>query len=84
MADIDRLEALVAKLTEANVNQKLEIDRLIRAMGQGQGGGGNNQQPDVATARAKKVTSLKLAFRKSSKVKDVKDDQDLKVQEWLR
>ena len=62
MADIDRLEALVAKLTEANVNQKLEIDRLIRAMGQGQGGGGNNQQPDVAAARAKKGDLAQVSF----------------------
>ena len=77
--DIERLEAMVSQLTEANVMQKAEIDRLIGAMGRGIGGA-----PPAEAIRIKNMTALKLAFRKSSKVRDFKEDQDLKVQEWLK
>ena len=77
--DIERLEAMVSQLTEANVRQKAEIDRLIGAMGRGIGGA-----PPAEAIRIKNMTALKLAFRKSSKVRDFKEDQELKVQEWLK
>ena len=77
--DIERLEAMVSQLTEANVRQKTEIDRLIGAMGRGIGGA-----PPAEAIRIKNMTALKLAFRKSSKVRDFKEDQELKVQEWLK
>ena len=94
MAEIAKLEALVEKLAEANVQlnnelrnasvaQKAEVDRVIAALGQG-GGNLQPQQPNVGAVRAKNVANLKLAFRKSSKVKDFRESQDLKVQDWLK
>ena len=94
MTEIAKLEALVEKLAEANVQlnnelrnasvaQKAEVDRVIAALGQG-GGNLQPQQPNVGAVRAKNVANLKLAFRKSSKVKDFRESQDLKVQDWLK
>ena len=96
MVDVDRLEALVKELAEENVKlsnklrdatdaQRADVDTVIAAMAQG-GGGGNLQpqpivQPNAAAVRAKNVANLKLAFRKSGKVKDFKENQEIKVQE---
>ena len=42
------------------------------------------QAPDVVAIRAEKISKLNLALRKSSKIKDYKDTQDLSMKEWLR
>ena len=52
--DIERLETTVAQLTEANVRQKTEIDRLIGAIGRGVGGA-----PPPEAIRIKNMTVLK-------------------------
>ena len=51
--DIERLEAMVSQLTEANVRQKADIDRLIGAMGRGIGGA-----PPSEAIRIKNMTAL--------------------------
>ena len=93
MAKVEELERLVQKLAEENAKlsqhlkdsnaaQKAEIDRVIAALGRGGGGGvhgGGGPVPDPAAARAKNIANLKLSFRKSSKVKDFKESQELKV-----
>ena len=94
MGDVGRLESLVKKLTEANVkltedlraanvDRKNEIDRVVAALG-GAGGAGGGGHVGAAAVRAKNVANLKLSFRKSSKVKDYKENQELKIQEWIK
>ena len=95
MLDIARLEALVTKLTDENVKlnkelkdsnaaQKAEIDRVIAALGRGGAHGCGGHVPDPTASRAKNIANLKLSFRKSGKVKDFKESQELKVQEWIK
>ena len=48
------------------------------------GGLPNVAHVNTAAVRAKNISNLKLSFRKSSKVKDYKETQDLKVQEWIK
>ena len=72
MGDIDRLESLVIKLTEANVkltddlraanvNQKAEIDRVVAALGNNGGAGGplNGANVNAAAVRSKNIANLK-------------------------
>ena len=97
MGDIEQLESLVIKLTEANVkltddlraanvNQKAEIDRVLAALGNNGGAGGqpNVANVNAAAVRSKNIANLKLSFPKSSKVKDYRENQDLKIQEWIK
>ena len=96
MGDIEKLETLVRELAEENVKLssnlrdttdtlRMEIDRVAMMV---QGGGPLQPQaivqPEAAAVRAKNVADLKLAFRRSDKVKDFKEGQELKVQEWIR
>ena len=96
MGDIEKLETLVRELAEENVKLssnlrnttdtlRMEIDRVAMMV---QGGGPLQPQPivqpEAAAVRAKNVADLKLAVRMSDKVKDFKEGQELKVQEWIR
>ena len=42
------------------------------------------QAQDPGAVRAEKISKLNLALRKSSKIKDFKDTQDVSMKEWLR
>ena len=40
--------------------------------------------PNPVAVRAEKISKLNLALRKSGKIKDFKDNQDVSVKEWIR
>ena len=49
------------------------LDRLLAA-----------RAPDAAVVRAEKITKLGTALRKSTKLKEFKEDADCSVKEWIR
>ena len=79
MGDVQALSELLTRLLQSNEEGKEAADQrqreliaqLVAA------------RPDVAALRAEKVAKLGAALRKSTKIKDFKED-DCAIKEWLR
>ena len=82
MAEIEEIKELVNKMAQEIVKQKQDINRLIAALAEGR----HAPLPDAAALRLDKLAKMSLALRKSSKVKDFKDNQksNIRVVETLR
>ena len=80
MGDVEQLAGLLGRILQSNEDDKEAaaqrqrefIAQLVVA------------RPDAAAVRAEKISKLGAALRKSTKIKEFKEDGECSIKEWLR
>ena len=81
MANLEQLSELIGRLLASNAEDKAAAqgrqDDLLAQLVVA-------RAPNPAVVRAEKITKLGAALRKSTKLKEFKEDVDCSVKEWIR
>ena len=72
-------EQVIAKMAEENQKLSGEVTRLIQALG-----GLAPPNPDANALRAKNFLQMRKDFRKSQRVKNFTEKQDMRPQDWIK
>ena len=81
MADVEQLTELITRLLASNAEDKVAAnDRQEALLAQVAAA----RAPNAALVRAEKLSKLGTALRKSTKVKEYKEDEDCSIKEWIR
>ena len=87
--ELEEMKHLVERMANAATTMQEENTKLIAALAVRPAapvaaGGGAPGAPDPAIARSEKMAKVSFALRKSVKIKDFKEAQELSIRDWLK